>query len=198
MPRSKFRWNERAGRYTLGGRFVSRAEVRRSLDGSLAATGREVARLSASLQARTVSLTEWERLMRQAIKDSHLYSAALARGGWAQMTPAAYGTVGRAVRDQYAYLNRFAAELEGGLPMDGRFKSRTEMYMESGRTTFYKIFDKLQEDLGMTEESNILHSAEHCVECIEQSDLGWVELGTLTQIGTRLCLVRCRCEKLYR
>lgn len=198
MPKSKFKWNEKAGRYTLGGKFVSRAEVRRSLDLSLAQTAREVVRLSTALQARTITLIEWERLMRQAIKDSHLYSAALARGGWAQMTPAAYGTVGRAVRDQYAYLNRFAAELEQGLPMDGRFKSRTEMYMESGRTTFYKIFDKLQEQLGMTEEMNVLHSAEHCVECIEQTDLGWVEIGTLVQIGMRQCLVRCKCDKLFR
>ncbi len=199
MPlRSKFKWNKKAGRYTIGGKFVARSEVRKALDASLAATSRSMNFLSARLQAGSISLIEWERLMREAIKDAHLYSAALARGGWAQMTQADFGRVGQIVKHQYAYLNRFAAEIESGYKLDGRFKARTEMYMEAGRTTYYHMYDDLQKKLGNTEERNILHSAEHCSECIEQTDLGWVSIGSLVQIGNRLCLTRCKCDKEYR
>lgn len=197
-PRSKFVWNLKAGRYTIGGRFVARSEVRKALDASLAGTSRQIVSLSGLLQNGRISLIEWERLMREAIKDAHLYSAALARGGWAQMTQADFGKVGSIVKRQYAYLNRFAADIETGLKLDGRFTSRAEMYMEAGRTTYYHMYDDLQKRLGMTEEKNILHSAEHCEECIQETNKGWVPIGELKQIGDRLCLTRCKCDKEYR
>jgi hypothetical protein len=197
-PRSKFVWNAKAGRYTIGGRFVKQSEIRKALDASLAATSRTMANLSARLQKGNITLIEWERLMREAVKDAHLFSAALAKGGWAQMTQADYGRVGQMVRMQYTYLNRFAADIESGMNLDGRFKARTEMYMEAGRTTYYNMYDQVQKKLGKTEERNILHSAEHCVQCIEQTGLGWVPIGELVQIGNRLCLTRCKCDKEYR
>lgn len=197
MPQSKFKWNKKASRYTLRGRFVARSEIRKALDQSLKGTAKRVAELSLSLRSGRISLIEWERLMRINIKDAHLYSRALAKGGWAQMTQSDFGKVGRVVKDQYAYLNRFASQLEDGLLLDGRFVARTEMYVEAGRSSYYNALDEVQLLAGFEFEQNILHSAEHCNGCIEETAKGVVPIGSLLQIGDRDCLTRCKCEKVY-
>lgn len=198
MPKSKFKWNARAGRYTLGGKFVKQSAIRGALDKALASTALRARELSLLLQAGGVSLIEWERLMRALVKDTQLYSAALARGGWAQMRASDYGRVGAAVKKQYTYLNRFASELGTGAPLNGSFVMRASMYMSAGRHTYYQLHDRMQEELGMTEERNVLHPADHCNGCLEADALGWVPIGELPQIGNRDCLVNCKCDKEYR
>ena len=198
MPSSKYRWNAGAGRYTLRGRFVKQSVIRAGLDSALASTGRRAATLATRLQGGRVSLTEWERLMRELIKDTQLYSAALARGGWAQMTPADYGKVGGEVRKQYTYLNRFAAQIQRGLPLGAAYRVRVTMYMEAGRKTYYDTLDQVMLDAGLTEEHNFHTSADPCDECPALTAMGWVEIGTLPQVGNRRCLNLCKCRKEYR
>lgn len=195
----KYTYDKAARRYRdAHGRFVSGEEVRRALDESLRNASKRISSLSDQLRNDTISLIDWEFEMRQAIKEVHLYSRALGRGGWDQMTAADFGSVGAAVKAQYAYLNRFAAEISQGYNFDGRFRRRSEMYAEAGRHTYYDALDLEMIAAGMTEERNILSSAEHCTECVDQTDLGWVLIGTLVPIGERTCLVACKCFKEYR
>jgi hypothetical protein len=137
--RSLFTWNAEAKRYRDGlGRFVSRDAVRRRSTRRSTARALEMIAASEALRAGG-SLDVWLVSMREAVKDANLYSAAAARGGWAQMTPADFGRVGRAVRDQYAYLDRFAADIadvDNPLTLDGRFLARVGLYAGSGRNSF--------------------------------------------------------------
>lgn len=198
MPSSPYKWNSRAARYTLGGRFVSRASIRRAFDKALANTGARAAALNAGLSSGALSLIDWERQLRALIKDVHLYSGALARGGWAQMRPSDYGAIGATVKKEYAYLNRFAGQLADGYPVNGTFAARARQYIEAGRTTYYNQLDQVQLEHGMTEERNVLHPADSCAECPALTELGWVEIGTLPQIGMRQCMRNCKCDKEYR
>lgn len=198
MPSSPYKWNARAGRYTLGGRFVRQAAIRRALDEALVSTAARARILAAALSKNSISLIEWERQMRALVKDAHLYSGALARGGWAQMRPSDYGRLGAEIKKEYTYLNRFASELSTGYALDGRFRARVDMYVQAGRKSYYDLHDAMQEERGMTEERNILSPVDSCSECPALTELGWVELGTLPQIGTRQCLRNCKCDKEYR
>lgn len=204
-PRSYFRYNTTAKRYVdTGGRFVSREAVRLGLDVALDGTRADMLAASEALRAGG-SLDVWISEMRLAAKDAALYSSAAARGGWAQMTPADYGRVGRMLRDQYAYLDRFAADIadpDKPYSLDGAFLSRAGSYAYAGRRLYHAIEREEMEELGAAEERNVeLQGAEHCKgenSCEVETARGWVPLGALRPIGTRKCMNHCKCRIEYR
>lgn len=194
-----FTWDRRSQRYRgPDGRFVSSSQIRSVLDRTLANTRDRIEDLAYQLQRGDVSIDQWLVEMRSAVKDVQLYSTALAKGGWAQMTQADFGRVGRIVRDQYVYLDRFVADIMAGYPLDGRFIRRASMYVESGRRTYYDVLDRLMVDRGFDQERSRLNPADHCDECVWQDRLGWQKIGDMIPIGERTCLSNCKCFKQYR
>lgn len=194
-----YRWNPTAGRYIgSNGQFVARPKIRAAIDDVLRKNALRVRDLSNQLRAGSISLDTWWFEMRAAVKDANLFSAAAARGGWAQMTPTDFGRVGAAVRRQYAYLDRFVGEIDAGMTLDGRFLNRAMSYMNSGRTLYEDITADVDEDRGMTEEKNVLSSAEHCGGCLDETARGVVPIGELVPIGNRTCRGNCRCRILRR
>lgn len=199
VPPGTFVWDARAKQYRgAGGRFVSRAEVRRVLDQAIAARGQRMTALGIALREGKISGESWAVEMRQLVKDVHLYNAAAAKGGWAQLTRADLGRVGQIVRSQYVYLNKFAGQISAGLTLDGRFIGRVQLYAEAARRTFYAFLSVVMRDKGYTEERNILHPAEHCDGCVGETARGWVDIGELIPVGERDCLGRCKCTIEYR
>lgn len=199
---SRFRYNAAAGRYVdKAGRFVAQAAVREALDAAITAQSRLMAKLAGDLRSGRISRKRWLLEMRQAVKSVHLTSAALAKGGWAQMAPADYGRAGRAIRDQYAYLRRFEQQIAAGLPLDGRFLARIQLYVEAGRGTYHATERAEQERRGRRQERNVLNPADHCEgagSCVAETARGWVTIGRLIPIGQRLCRARCKCTLEYR
>lgn len=114
------------------------------------------------------------------------------------MSPADYGRLGPRLKEQYKYLGKFAKEIEKGLPLDGRFMQRMKLYSQSGRVSFDAIQRAEMIKRGMREERNILHKADHCRDCLEETAKGWVPIGTLTLIGHRQCRSNDRCSKEFR
>lgn len=194
-----YRWDERAARYRdARGRFVPQREIRRAIDRAIANSERSIQQLGRQFRAREISLDDWELGMRREIKRLHLSSAAAAKGGWAQMSPADYGRVGQITRAQYKFLGNFADQIAGGLPLDGRFLRRVELYAQAGRGTFEAVNKVQMIRAGYTEERNILGLAEHCSGCVVEYSKGWQPIGTLVPIGQRDCLSRCKCSIEYR
>lgn len=200
-PASRYQWNAKASRYVdrRDGRFVPRAKIRAAIDRAIRAENKRMVTLAEQMRSREIGVNEWQTGMRRNIKNVHLYSAAAARGGWAQMTPADYGRVGGQVADQFRYLDKFVGQVDKGLKLDGRFISRVELYSEASRTTYEATLTReMEEHNGMTEEKNILHPADHCQECLGLADLGWVPIGSTPPIGKRQCGNRCKCTKAFR
>ena len=200
---SRYEWAPRAGRYrNASGRFVSQAQVRQAIDATLEDQARKVRQLAEQLRTRKISPRRWELQMREAIKATHMASAAAAKGGWAQMSPADYGRAGREIRKQYAYLERFAKQVKSGeQPRDGRFLQRADMYSQAARKTYHATERAEMEKRGMAEERNLLRPADHCTgagSCTGETSRGWVAIGELIPIGDRLCRARCRCQIEYR
>jgi len=76
------------------------------------AFNRDVAALAKRLHVGDLTITQWHQEMRQNIKDLHVSSLVISRGGeWDTITQAEWGRVGRYLRDQYGYLNTFAEQL---------------------------------------------------------------------------------------
>lgn len=203
MPIPRFRWSPRAAQYIDSrGRFVPRSEIRAAIDATLDHEQAMMRTAALSLQSGDITLEMWRDAMRQSIKNLHLFSAAAAKGGWAQLDRADAGRVGQLVRREYGYLERFAREIAGGTyDLDGRFLTRVELYQQAGRDTYHMIEQQVVRKSGKTEYRNKLNPADHCRgvgSCIEQTAKGWRKIGSLIPIGRRICLRRCRCEWEYR
>src|SRR5690606_13988745 len=146
-----------------------------------------------------ISVERWRLTMRQEIKNVHLYSAASARGGWAQLTQAELGRVGQIIGREYQYLDRFAATIRGrAYKRDGRMLARAQLYAQAGRRTYHGTDERGELENGMTEERRIAEGTGPCVDCLEQEAEGWVPIGTLVPVGARECLSNCRCTIQYR
>lgn len=198
---SAFDWDPRSSRYRrrATGQFVSRDAIRGALEGALRTARREMDSTSRLLQSGAISVADWRERMAAHIKATHLYSAAMPRGGWAQLTAADFGRVGRLVRIQYEYLSNFAAQLAAGLPTDGRFLTRSRMYQNAAREVYHESERvEMRDEQGMTEERNILANADNCDGCLVETSRDWVPIGSLKPIGRRTCLTNCLCRIKYR
>jgi hypothetical protein len=201
---SPYRWRASAGRYVdpLTGRFVAQTTVRRWLDDALAAEQRRMQRAARAYRASAQTLSEldaFERAMREGIKNTHLMAAMSANGGAAQMTAADYGRVGRIVRFHYEKLEAWMQRIaDGTAPLDGRFVVYAALYAGAARGTHYTFAGRVAATAGMTWEENLLGATDQsCAECLTQTDMGQVPIGTLVPVGQRTCLGNCECTIVY-
>ena len=196
-----YEWSPGSQRYVnaVTKRFVKREQVRQALDIALDRSRNEVARLSRELVAGRINLADWQKAVAQEVKSMHMASAALAKGGWAQMTPQDTGRAGRIIRDEYAYLANFAAQVKSGQQkLDGSLVTRANLYAQAPRGTYHAIEQRGMTEQGKTECRNVLGPADHCEGCLTETAKGWVPIGALVPIGDRLCLANCRCSISYR
>jgi hypothetical protein len=196
----RYTWDAVAARYrdSRTGRFVPEGQIRTAIDRAIIKANGEMTALARQLRKGEITLDEWSEAMRTEIKAQQLAAAMVARGGAAQMTQEDYGRVGGQIANQFRYLNNFQSQIAQGLPLDGRFINRVELYSEAARTTFESTKRDVEEEAGSGEESNELGAADHCSECIELAGLGWVPIGTMPPPGRRICGNKCKCRLKFR
>lgn len=202
------RFDPVARRYRLpSGRFESTERTLAVLEGQVEATTKAMRADAEALQAGRLSLAEWQLAMEGRIKSLHLLTASLEHGGFAQLSRADLGWIGQRVREQYAFLARFAREIESGAQaLDGRLLARVDLYASAGRATQREAASRIAVLAGASERARILGPADHCVRsgdkpgCIDQARLGFLPIGDArhVKIGACVCATRCRCSWSFR
>lgn len=200
---TRYRWEPThgiAGRYrdTTTGRYVPAATVRRELDRYLdnhADAGRV---LSGMIRNRQIGLADWELAMRRQIKNVHLNAVALERGGFANLTPRDYGRVGAAVRVQYSYLSNFALEIADGYQrLDGTLDWRVNLYMQSGRSTYYASH-AANMSAEVTHHGSVLGKRDSCWQCRDlHGRIFALNDSSFVLPGRRVCNANCGCNMRY-
>lgn len=196
-----YQWDDRSQRYinTASKRFVSRDQVRAALDIALDRSKNEVARLSRELVNGRIGLADWQLNLSRELKNMHLASASLAKGGWAQMTQSDFGRTGQIVRQEYGHLARFAQDIkEGRQLLDGSLLRRANMYALSPTGTYEEVARRNMLSSGKLEEKRVLGGADHCADCVRLADGEWHPIGSLPRIGQSVCMTNCRCRFVYR
>ena len=206
-----FKWNSTAGRANegryvdAGGRFVSRANVRTAIDGTIESSAANVKALTEQLRTDAIDTVSWRNAMMQEIRLSHLAQATAAKGGFDQMTPADNGRAGQAIRAQYDYIRNFANEVDSGKQkLDGTLGRRAQMYAEASRDTYEVTVKAAMKGKGMSLFRNVLHPADHCQDCLDETAKGWVDInlspneGGISNIGSRLCRTSDKCSFEYQ
>jgi hypothetical protein len=177
---------------------VTRIQVRTALDKYLQAKSKETAALAEQLRNREITIAGWQAQMRELIANVHLNAALLAKGGKAQMTQADYGRAGSLIKFEYQQLEKFAIQIEQGLPLDGHFLQRAGQYAHAARHSYHVIDRREQEGRGKDEERNVLHAGDSCDGCLSADASGWQPLGTLPLPGDRDCKRNCKRTLIYR
>jgi hypothetical protein len=194
------RWNEQAGRFTdASGRFISDARVRAVVDAVADQASERMAAASQALLEGRSSLAAWQMDMMTTIKQAHVATGVIAHGGEQQMTQARWGALGPTIREQYQFLANFAEQIASGdQPLNGMLTARARQYGQASRVTFERTRGADQQMRGYQSCRNVLHSGESCSQCRSESARGWVPVGSLVPVGSRICRSNCRCSVSYR
>ncbi len=156
--------------------------------------------LAAGLKAKLITLADWQAGMRELIRMSQQTGMLLAKGGTQFITAADWAFLDKQILNQYAYLDKFAADIAGDPEkwLNGRLDNRMRLYQESAYSSYQNDLRREAQLGGMDEERRVLGAADHCPGCLEQASLGWQPIGTLDEIGAEECSNNCRCEFEYR
>ncbi len=150
-----------------------------------------------------VTQADWLLQVKQLLLHAHLTAAALARGGFAAIDHDTAMLVGERLAEQFGYLDAFAAHVQGagrvaasvtGQDFGAAATARLMQYGGAAiRGTFSAVVRQDAGKRGLTQERNVLGSSDPCTECPALSAQGWVPLGSLPEIGSRVCHGNCAC-----
>lgn len=193
----EFTWDAKARQYrSASGRFAPRKAIRAVLDAAIDRAATQIEADARLLQIGAINLPEWQLRTEAAVKLIHTASAAVAAGGWAQATAADWSKAATRIKQQYKFLERFARQIEAGLPLDGRFLARAASYASAGAGTYEAVLRRI--DLAsklVISERRITHSLQPCGPCFDYEAMGWTDPGTLPDTGQDCeCHSRCRCS----
>ncbi len=155
--------------------------------------------------SRGISLVDWEIGMRERTKIATVSADITARGGVRRTHVDALARMQEKVAEQYAFLRRFAAQIESGeQPVDGRALGRAAQYVRSARTEHFRARGEVAFSVGYDQARTVLAIADHCKAskdrpgCPDEARKGWVPLAELVVPGDRTCRANCKCGLRYR
>lgn len=196
MPDQMFGYSKESQRFRdlESGRFVGERAVRDAVDRVADLASRRMGELTARFRAGEITAVAWQSGLLETIKSGQVAAALAAYGGRGAMTPERWGTVGQLIRTEYAYLRQFTADvLEGRQRWNGRMDARARLYGQAARRNYEAIRRRESASAGLQYERNVLHPADHCQQCQNQTALGPVPIGTLIPVGMRTCRSGCKC-----
>jgi hypothetical protein len=124
-----FTFDPNLGRYRNDqGRLVSEARIRELAHRAQEVAGNDLQAIAGRFHAGEINRTTFEAEFRATLRATSLAEYALGRGGFAQMSAADYGRVGRYLRDQYAYARGFADAITGGELSLAQVEARAALY----------------------------------------------------------------------
>lgn len=179
------------------GRFVSRALVRKAVDGFIEGVKLEVSAHTGNLLAGRITLTEWEKRMQQTSKSAHVAAHAVGIGGVARMSASDYKSVAARVKSEYKYLNKLTSDVASGRVKLSSLQARALNYASAARSTYEQAHRLTATGGSLTRERNLLRGSNHCDECLALTRLGWQPIGSMKVPGERQCRRHCHCELQY-
>lgn len=185
------------------GRLISRREVKRLIDNLTDFIRKDATRIASKFDAGSITAAEFASEMRGLLKSGHIVAASVGKGGRQRMTSSDWLRVGRKIKWQNGYLEKFARKLESGTLSRASTLNRARAYVNSVYISYAETFFDAQvepiEPRGdQTKDENILvrlvtNSEEGCPECAADEDEGWMKPEDMTELGGRICGDFCRC-----
>jgi hypothetical protein len=179
-------------------RRLAPEQGRRLLHGVVAAVRPVVLSVTDALIAGSLRLAGWFRAMRDALVPGY-FAGALAVLDDPDPPPADVAAIVAEANRQVGYLGRFRGEIAAAAHLLGQGTlARADLYASSVWAVGMNVQRAEKTRDGLRQERNILGPSDSCRGCIEETLRGWVNVGELVPVGSRLCLSRCRCSYDWR
>jgi hypothetical protein len=197
---NEFTWNKATQRYRFdNGQFASRAQVEALTEKYITQSKDKIRDLAELLESKAINVSTFETAVAKQLKEAHINSYALGKGGVKQLTQRDYGIMGAELKKEYQYLRNFTQEIKQGNLSPNQIRARLEMYADGLHGS--RELGKLEghRAAGYIWEMRSIHSSESCADCLRYQGQGWMPLGTLPNPGDRCrCRSRCRCSKSFK
>jgi hypothetical protein len=184
------------------GQLVSRAEIVAGLRTLNANSARLLADLAEDVVNGLILPSDFQQAAMVTLRNLYNANAALAKGGWLQMTSADFGANGQLLRVEYNYLRGFTADLAAGKLSVAQARSRASMYIGRAYSRFFAADVPMQQQYGKTEVLWVDNGDEReCVDCEAEAAIGWRPIAALDSVpgaGAQRCGGLCRCGLEYR
>jgi hypothetical protein len=201
---NKFTYDQRSQRYryTTGpqkGQFVSTAAVTRLVEDYIIQQRRDTATITDILLSGKISPSTWEYGIATALKQMHINSYSLGRGGIGRLTADDIAIIENRLRSEFKFLSKFTKDIASGALSEAVIRNRLAMYTDAA-------FSAWQQGRGEDAVNNgakfeIWDAADDkgtCADCSGKARLGWQPIGSLGVPGFGVqCLSRCRCIKRF-
>lgn len=179
------------------GRFVSKQTIHGLLQDQADRSAGTMAELARAATQGTLTPRQFFEAMQREVKLAYNVDAALARGGWGQVTAADWGRNGARLKDEYRRLRDFAQDIADGKITEKQAAARAKLYADSAYKRYWEIQQEQQGKAGMDQEHwQTVGDERVCPVCSGYEALGWVPVGSLPTPGDPHA--GCRCEKLWR
>lgn len=176
------------------GQFISETKMLELTQRTIEQTQKDVNTIADLFVSQKISLSTWESQTAVALKQMHIQSYMLGRGGQKMMSQRDYGIVGDKLKQEYRYLDQFAQDIKAGMS-EAQFRARLRMYLNNARSSYQLAKREGHEKAGFKWERRKLAVAENCDPCINYAELGWQPIKTLPGIGDRCdCRANCKCR----
>ena len=202
FPLQGYTFDTRARRYRYArtGQFVARNRITELLDRSIAGRERRLFAGVRGVMDGRIRPDVWLTRTKTLLKRQYLQDAALAAGGWDQLTFHDYGRIGGKLQAQYRRLEGMRDGIADGTVSEAQALSRMKMYAGNARAEYYEVererlpatpADKIRIErrrLGAKDKGN-------CDDCLRYADTGWQMEGRLP-VPTQgsVCNGQCRCD----
>lgn len=191
-----YSWDDRLRNYVSNdtGRMIKRSDVTDLLRDMTKASENRISDLGKWAADNSITPRQFYEAMQQEIKLATNANAALAKGGWAQMTPQDWGANGYQLRQEYANLRNFANEIAAGNLSPAQIEARANLYANSTYSRYWEIRTEQERQAGITQEKLVTMGDDRvCEFCQGEAGRGLVPIGT----HNPPIHAGCRCDVEY-
>lgn len=175
------------------GQYVSASAVEAEMFRHSDATHSTLEQLTRQLYGGQINLSQWQIAVASELKDAHLAQAMFAVGGRKNTGFEEFGRVGQTLREQYGFLNRFAAEIANGTVSQGQALTRIKMYGNAATQSYWAEY--IEKSDGLLDW--VLGSEKSCPRCpiiAAGSPYTKASLPAIPCDGSTPCLTNCKCS----
>lgn len=175
-----YSWDDKLHNYVNDdtGRMIKRSEVGDLLRETTKAAEDRMGELGRLFANDQISPRAFYEAMQEEIKLATNTNAALAKGGWAQLTQADRDANETQIRQEYARLWQFARDKQDGLLTPAQIEARANLYTNTTYSRYWEIMTEQERLRGMTQERLVTVGDDKvCEECTGEAANGWVMIG---------------------
>jgi len=190
-------WSDRENRYYYqSGRAVPQRAINQLIQRTQASYLTDVVETTNRLVKKEISLADWEKVVAESVRDSHVQMMRIGRGGKDKTYAIHYLDVANELRqNQYPYLRKMVEELRDGKISRAQLNNRLASYIRSSRISYQKGVATRQNQYAVRK---INDKAENCPDCIRYFAMGIMPVGEIPLPMTACqCRTNCKCSIHY-